>query len=253
MIKHKLINDDCLNVLRQMDRVRMIFMDAPDNIGLDYDSYDDNLDDEVYLEWFQTVISLAVLKADIVWISYNSVWTFDMGVIIKWLLSLHSTLEAKINVQTYTFYQHNRYDLGQAHRPLIRLRWDSVEIYPDQIRVPSWRLLHGDKRANPDGKVPGDVFDFPRVTGNSKQRRRWHPTQLNEDLVERCVRLSCCPADTVMDIFAGTGTTLRVCKKTKNPCVLVELNEIYCNELAKEHNMTPVYTGGAPEWESRDD
>lgn len=253
MIKHKLIHDDCLNVLQQMDRVRMIFMDAPDNIGLDYDSYDDNLPDQIYLEWFQKIISLAVLKADIVWISYNSVWTFDMGVIIKWLLSLHPNLEAKANVQTYTFYQHNKYDLGQAHRPLIRLRWDGIEIYPDQIRIPSWRLLHGDKRANPDGKVPGDVFDFPRVTGNSKQRRRWHPTQLNEDLVDRCVRLSCWPADTVMDIFAGTGTTLRVCKKTKNPCVLVELDETYCSELVKEHKMTPVYTGRAPEWESIDD
>ena len=35
-----------------------------------------------------------------------------------------------------------------------------------------------------------DVFNFTRVTGNSKQRRTWHPTQLNEGLVERCVKLT---------------------------------------------------------------
>lgn len=30
-----------------------------------------------------------------------------------------------------------------------------------------------------------DVERAPRITGNSKQRRSWHPTQLNEHLVER--------------------------------------------------------------------
>jgi len=72
----------------------------------------------------------------------------------------------------------------------------SAPIYPCQIRVPSWRMLNGDKRAAPDGKVPGNVWDFPRVTGNSKQRRAFHPTQLNEGLVERAILLSGRPKTT---------------------------------------------------------
>ena len=259
-MKHRLINDDCLKILGCTERVRMIFMDPPDNIGLGYDSYEDNLDEDAYLQWLQTIIGAAVQKADVVWLSYNSCWTFDLGCIVKWLLSLYPELEAKPCQQVYTFYQHNKHDLGLAHRPMIRFKWIDAELYPDQIRIPSWRQLHGDKRANPKGKVPGDVFDFEevydildvfdftRVVGNSKQRRRWHPTQLNEGLVERCVKLSCQPDDVVMDIFAGTGTTLRVCKATGNPCILVELDPEYCAHLAEEHEMDAVYTGGAPEW-----
>lgn len=180
--------------------------------------------------------------------SYNSKWTFDMGVLVKDLLQQYPDLEAKANVQTYSFYQHNKHDLGQAHRPLLRLRWSGVDIYPDQIRVPSWRQLHGDKRANPAGKVPGDHFEFTRVVGNSKQRRAWHPTQLNEDLVERCVRLSCKPGDTTLDLFAGTGTLLRVCKRTGNPCTLVELDPQYCLEIVEEHKLKTVRTQGRREW-----
>jgi DNA modification methylase len=248
MRMHRLLNGDCLKVMKEIDHVRMIFLDPPDNIGLDYDLYEDNLPEHAYLQWLQKVIALAVQKADIVWVSHNSAWTFDIGCIVKWLLSVHQDLEAKSNQQIFTFYQHNKYDLGQAHRPLVRFKWVGVEIYPDQIRIPSWRQLHGDKRANPNGKVPGDVFDFTRVVGNSKQRRKWHPTQLNEDLVERCVRLSCQPDDTVMDIFAGTGTTLRVCKRTGNPCILVELDTDYCIHLVREHEMVPIINGETAEW-----
>ena len=87
-----------------------------------------------------------------------------------------------------------------------------------------------------------DVFrqsltDFPRVTGNSKQRRLWHPTQLNEGLVERCIRLTTPPGAPVLDPFAGTGTTLRVCKRTGNPCTLIELDRGYCEKIAREHSM----------------
>jgi len=110
-------------------------------------------------------------------------------------------------------------------------------IYPDAIRVPSWRQLNGDRRADPRGRVPGDVFDFPRVTGNSRQRRRWHPTQLHEELVERCVKLSTLEGERVIDPFAGTGTTLRVCDRIGRPCTLIEYDHTYCDRIATEYNL----------------
>jgi site-specific DNA-methyltransferase (adenine-specific) len=127
---------------------------------------------------------------------------------------------------------------------------EGTELYPDAIRVPSWRQIHGDKRANPDGRVPGDVFDFPRVVGNSKQRRPWHPTQLHEGLYERCVKLSCAPDDTVCDIFAGTGTLARVCQVTGNPCTLIEMDSAYCKEIALEHDLHSVHSVFWDEWKS---
>ena len=85
-----------------------------------------------------------------------------------------------------------------------------------------------------------DVFDFPRVTGNSKQRRPWHPTQLNEGLVERCLKLTTPPGGTVLDPFGGTGTTLRVCKRINLPCTLIEVDRDYCQQIAKENDLQPV-------------
>lgn len=232
-----LINDDFRNVLTTMDKVRMIFADPPDNIGLDYDEYSDSLNEGAYAHFLHDIIALSVRRADIVWISYNAKHTYLMGHIIHKFLKAVPSWEAKPNVQTFTFYQHNHHDLGNAHRPLARLMRKGTSLYSDAIRVPSWRQLNGDKRADPRGRVPGDVFDFPRVVGNSKQRRDWHPTQLNEKLYERCIKLSCKPGDTACDIFAGTGTMARVCARTKNPCVLIEIDRGYCRKIMREHDL----------------
>jgi DNA modification methylase len=182
-----------------------------------------------------------VAKAKTIWLSYNAKWTFEIGRIVCALQESHGkTLTVKPCVQTYTFGQHNHHDLGNNHRPLIRFQRAGAPLYPDAIRVPSWRQENGDKRADPRGRVPGDVFDFTRVTGNSKQRRAWHPTQLNEGLVERCLKLTTPPKGNVVDPFAGTGTTLRVCKQLGLNCTLFEIDKGYCERIAAEHGLVKM-------------
>jgi len=225
----KLINADCLKI--DLPHVDTIFADPPDGIGLKYNSYRDICDGypEVLRKWIYRFIQ----HAKTVWLSYNAKWTFEVGKIVTTL----TDVEAKPCVQVFTFGQHNHHDLGNNHRPLLRLRRPDAPLYPDAIRVPSWRQLNNDKRADPRGRVPGDVFDCPRVTGNSKQRRVWHPTQLHEGLVERCLRLTTPPGGTVLDPFAGTGTTLRVCKRLGFDCTTVELDALYCAKIAEEHGL----------------
>lgn len=297
---HNLINGDCLEVLRSSKaKYTACFADPFDNIGLGYDHYDDRMPDDEYLKFLEDVLTQCLLKADIVWWSFNAKWTFAMGRIFERLIDSPPgglkprKLEGKPCVQAFTFGQHNKNDLGNNHRPLWRLKWDGVKLYPKQIKVPSWRLLNGDKRAAPGGRVPGDVFDmqypgmdeaavealahkivvenstgganygvkvamdharhgikltleaarqqpgdvfdYPRVTGNSKQRRKYHPTQLHEELVERCLLLSTQEGDTVLDPFGGTGTTLRVCERINRSCTLIELDPLYCKNIRKEH------------------
>ena len=237
LLRHKLIHGDCLQVLRTLDEAACLFADPPDNIGLRYNEFDDRRPDDAYVAWLDDCLRLFIQKAGIVWVSYNAKWGFAMGMIVHDLLREHKWLQAKPCVQVYTFGQHNHHDLGNNHRPLLRLRRDDAPLYPDAIRIPSWRQQNGDRRADPRGRVPGDVFDFPRVTGNSKQRRRWHPTQLHEELVERCVKLSTLEGERVIDPFAGTGTTLRVCDRIGRPCTLIECDQAYCEHIASEHNL----------------
>lgn len=240
-MKYQLYNADCLDLIQTLDPVDTLFADPPDNLGLSYHEYQDRKDESVYVDLLRQWLSCFVLKAKTVWFSYNAKWTFEVGKIVVDLVGLRAgELEAKPCVQTYTFGQHNQHDLGNNYRPLLRLRWRGAPLFPDAIRIPSWRQENGDKRADPRGRVPGDVFDFTRVTGNSKQRRPWHPTQLNEGLVERCLRLTTPDNGRVLDPFGGTGTTLRVCKRINLPCTLIEVDREYCRLIAAENDLHAV-------------
>ena len=59
-------------------------------------------------------------------------------------------------------------------------------------------------------------------------------TQLNEGLVERCLGLSTIEGGHVVDPFAGTGTTLRVCRRIGRRCTLIEQEKTYCNEIVRD-------------------
>lgn len=237
-MKHSIINADCLNYLAEKTQSwDTIFADPPDNIGQKYKAHSDSLPSCLYettmREWLWAFVSVSRT----VWLSYNARHGFFVGNIVLSLLHRYPNLEAKQCVQTFTFGQHNHHDLGNNYRPLLRLRWKDAPLFPDAVRCQSERQKNGDKRADPRGRVPSDVFDFPRVTGNSKQRRKWHPTQLNEGLVERCLKLTTPEGGSVLDPFAGTGTTLRVCNRLGMDCTLIEIDPKYCALIAKEHNL----------------
>ena len=77
-----------------------------------------------------------------------------------------------------------------------------------------------------DGNVR--VFDSSR----NPDGKRDHPTQKPLDLMSWC--LSFFPnAKTVLDPFAGSGTTGRACKDTGRKCTLIEREERYCEIAAK--------------------
>lgn len=414
-------NGNCVDILSRFgyDNPRpdwsVIFADPPDGIGLGYNSYNDKMSKTKYCDLIDLwVNSFLFSGATCIWLSFNSRWTLEFARAING--RIRKDWEFKPCVQTFTFGQHNKHDLGDNHRPLWRLKHKNHPLFPDRIRVPSWRQLNGDKRADPRGRVPGNVqtseiftretkpipnlspkdierfmskidkrgddecwpwtagtkgsdatnsygiiriggragaayiatrvmwrlvygsdpigqlichtcdnprccnpnhlflgtdldnardkerkgrgnhpkgadnglsklseedvcnifmsadsdkelgrkynvtdanissirkrktwghvteklvcsnvFAVPRVTGNSKQRRCWHPTQLGEDLIERCILLTCPDGGRVLDPFAGTGTTLRVCKKHKIPCDLMEIDQYYCERIRQEH------------------
>lgn len=237
---HKLICTDWMEGLRIAgdDYYACAFADPPDNLGLEYDGYDDNLPEDEYINRLRWLVYGMVKVAGITWISYNAKWTAAMGEIVQSLVP--SDLQKKHCIQTFTFGQYNKHDLGNGHRPIWRLRWLNAPLYPDQIRVESERQKKGDPRANPNGRVPSDVFDFPRVVGNSPQRRSWHKTQLHEDLVERCVKLSTAEGGRVLDPFGGTGTVLRVCRRINRRSTTFEISKSYCEKIAEENEMESV-------------
>jgi len=256
-LRHELCQGDCEVWLHQLrdEPIACIFADPPDNIDLGYGEYKDKMPRLEYINKLLTWIELFVSKAPTVWMSFNAKWTVDMGWICAGLAArwAGAGLQIKPCVQVFTFGQHRHTDLGNNHRPLWRFQRSDAALYPDDIRVQSERQRAGDKRADPRGRVPGDVFDFTRVVGNDKERRKWHPTQLREGLVERCIKLTTQPGEWVVDPFGGTGTTMRVARRIGRASTLIEIDPNYCKEIAAEHGMTRRESGKFSKWVLEED
>jgi DNA modification methylase len=226
-MKNEILNQDCFEYLQQQFWVDTIFADPPDGIKLNYIGFNDTIDD--YYEYMSKLLKLCRNRCYYLWLSFNPIRVINVA------QAAPRSWKVKPCVQTFTFGQHNQNDLGTGHRYLWR--FGAGNLYPDSIRIPSWRQKNGDKRADPRGAVPLDVFDFPRVTGNSGQRRRWHPTQLHEGLVERCLKLTTPSNGKVLDLFAGTGTVHRVCKRLKFRSTSLEISPYYYQKLLEEDKV----------------
>jgi DNA modification methylase len=62
---------------------------------------------------------------------------------------------------------------------------------------------------------------------NKPAANELHPTQKPVELIERAIRNSSKPGDTVLDGFAGSGSTLIACEKAGRQGRLVELDPRY--------------------------
>lgn len=214
------------------DQYDLIFMDPPDNIGLDYGpEINDSKPLAEYYGWLRQLILESTALTDIIWISYY--WKHDLEVksIVRNIIR-GTSWDARTFIWNFNFGQYRETDCTNCYRPILRLAFNQMKWNFEGIRVESERMRMGDARAQ-GPKVFGDVWEFPRVQGNSKERRPWMPTQHPEALLERIVKMS--NASRILELFTGSGTMIRVCKKLKIDLDTVELNSEYCKSLGAEH------------------
>jgi len=237
MAVNQIICGDCGEVIAKLPRATMVFADPPDNLGLKYVGFKDALPDKAYLSVVAEALWKAMVNSSIVWFSIYHKWLpYILSEYIRWKNRGREGWSYKLFIWRFTFGQHRDKDCGNGFRPIIRLvRNDAAHhpvFYPDAIREPSKRqTLYHDKRANPAGRVPDDVWDFSRVCGTFKERRQWHPTQHPEALIERIIKFSTAEGDTVIDMFAGTGTVNRVCRRLNRNCYGIEISPTYCDKI----------------------
>lgn len=80
-------------------------------------------------------------------------------------------------------------------------------------------------------RYPTSVIEVKCLDNCSVERV--HPTQKPVGLVEYFVRTYTQPGETVLDPCAGSGTTALACRNAGRKCVLIELDERYCELAAK--------------------
>jgi len=219
--------------------VKCIIADPPDNLDLGYDGFTDFNPD--YYGWLGSLIRASVERCDHFWLSYYHAHDLAISSIVYDVVR-RKGLDWHKYLWRFTFGQHKETDCGSGYRTILRLSQPSQPLNTSAVRVPSLRqTLYNDPRANPAGRVPDDVWEFPRVTGNSHERRAWHPTQHPVAVYSRILRLSTAPGDKVVDLFAGTGTLFRANHSYKlserRECSAVDISIKYCQEIAKEHQL----------------
>jgi len=253
--RNEIICDDCLKVLPIIAKgsVDLIFADPPFNIGYKYDQYDDNQKRDKYILWMNKWMSLCyrVLKPNgSIYIAIGDDYAANVKIIADELgLFMRNWI-----IWHYTFGQQTKNKFARSHTHILYFVKDKDDFTfnADAIRVFSDRQkVYKDKRANPVGKMPDDVWDeYPRLCGTFKERMNF-PCQMPESLLARIIRVSSHSKEWILDPFSGSGTTAVVARKLNRVYTGIEISEEYVNESKKrikESEGLPVEGEGLPKW-----
>ncbi|HEY2839252.1 MAG TPA: site-specific DNA-methyltransferase [Pirellulales bacterium] len=249
---------DCLERLAEISAgsVHLAFADPPFNIGFDYDVYDDARGDDEYLAWSKLWMKAVcrVLRPDgTFWLAIGDEYAAELKV--KATRELGLVCRSWV-IWYYTFGVNCTRKFNRSHAHLFQFVKDPERFTFNaddmEVRVPSARqLVYADARANPKGRLPDDTwilrpqdmaagFDadsdtwyFPRVAGTFKERSGFHGCQMPEQLLGRIIRVSSNEGDTVLDPFAGSGSTLIVAKKLNRRFLGIELSADYVRKVTK--------------------
>jgi site-specific DNA-methyltransferase (adenine-specific) len=212
------------------ESVDLIIADPPYNLGKEYGNSSDRKEFADYLEFTRkwTAECKRVLRSN------GTIYVF---VGFRMISYVYQILEAdlKMNFVNWICWH---YTQGIGKTRGFSPRHDDILMFSksqnyyfnlDAVRVPQkfYRSINNMRGAN-----PGDVWEFSHVH-YCNENRQPHPTQKPEGLIERLVLASSDNGDTVLDPFAGSGTTPRVCQQTKRNCTGIEINSEYVEMIKR--------------------
>ncbi|SRR5579884_898831 len=252
-----------LNAIYQMDCIKgmnegleqssidIIVTSPPYNIGINYNSHQDNMAFDDYLKWMNDFGKACkrVLKDDgslffnIGDKASDELKAFEVAKQIAHYLHLQNTIhwiksiavpEENINVGHYKPVNSKTY-LNNLHEYIFHFTKNKdVEIdklaigvpYADKGNITRWKAA----KSNGDRRDRGNVWFIPYDT---VQEAKDHPAKFPHKLPEMCIKLhGYSPKTVVLDPFLGSGTTCVVAKQLGCKFIGFEIDEKYI-KLAK--------------------
>jgi site-specific DNA-methyltransferase (adenine-specific) len=234
---HIIYNGDAIQVLESKiedKSIDLIFVDPPYNIGKDFNGRKDKWNtDQEYLDWCFQWIDLCLKKlkdngsfyvmTSTQFISYFDLYLRDkISILSRIVWSYDSS-----GVQAKNYF-------GSMYEPILfcvkdtkNYTFNSDDILVEAKTGAKRKLI--DYRKNPPQpynteKVPGNVWDFPRVRYRMAEYEN-HPTQKPIALLERIIKASSNEGDIVLDPFSGTFTTSFVAKSLNRKSIGIEIDE----------------------------
>ncbi len=246
MIKpNRIIAEDCIKILTsgEVPPVDLVFADPPFNIGYKYDVYKDRKKYDDYYKWTRRWMEacLNVLKDDgSMWVAIGDEYAAEVRIIGRELgLYLRNWI-----IWHYTFGQSTRRKFARSHAHIFY--WTrhgrKFTFNGDDVRVPSARqTTYNDRRANPKGKLPDDVWRFSRLCGTFNERVGWHPCQMPVKLLARIITVSSNPGDLVLDPFSGSGTTCVAADMLKRKYIGIDVSRQYVSKARRRIEQMSQY------------
>jgi site-specific DNA-methyltransferase (adenine-specific) len=265
---------DCLQVFAglQPKSVDVIVTSPPYNLGIRYNSYQDTLSPQEYLEWTDRWVAAAarVLRPDgslflNVGAKPSDPWTaldvaqaarphLRLQNIIHWVKSIaidrDSTgagagLTRDLAVGHYKPINSDRF-LNDCHEFVFHLtpggesRLDRLALgvpYQDQSNTGRWK-------AGTDGvRCRGNTWFIPYETIQRRDRDRPHPASFPSRLPEQCLRLHGLDRiERAMDPFMGLGSTAVACARLGIECIGADVDETYLEMAVERTRAVTVVT-----------
>jgi site-specific DNA-methyltransferase (adenine-specific) len=255
---NKIIHGDCLEILSKVTEpfADLIFADPPFNIGYKYDKYKDEVKKEKYIAWTKDWMTVCkkVLKphgsfyiaiGDEYAADIKLIATDELGLCMRNWIIWHYSFGQQMKNKFARSHTHIFYFVKGKDRNNFKFNSDAVRIISDRQKI------YRDRRANPQGKMPDDVWDeYPRICGTFEERTDF-PCQMPESLLARIIRVSTDEGDWVLDPFSGSGTTAVAARKLNRKYTGIEISARYVKESKIRIEKTtgqPVEGEGTRQW-----
>lgn len=243
---NKIYNEDCLAGMKKIpeESVDLIVTSPPYNIKKNYKSYKDDLKLKEYLAFLEKVLteSKRVLKR-------NGNILFNVGSYVDkngdaipisyFIFPILEKIGLKFRQEIVWYFNGGLSATKKLSGRYENILWIYKENYRfnlNSIRVKEWKQK--DKRNNPLGKNPTNVWEINRVAFGSKEKTE-HPAQYPLKMIDRIINGWSDTGDVVLDPFMGSGTTAIACINNNRKFIGFELDEYYCilaNERIAKHN-----------------
>lgn len=242
---HGIFIQDAVDFLRKMPdkSVQLILIDPPYNLDLAFwDTFENYLD--WARQWLDEIYRVLSDSGNCVIFGGFQYQDLKKGDLLEVLYyTRHNTPLRFVNLVIW-YYKNGM----SAHRFFANRHEEAVWLSKtknyffdlDSVRIPfdeeTKELYKRDKRLNPEsvekGKNPTNVWEIGRLNGNAVERVG-HPTQKPVELIRRFVRGLSTEGSVVLDFFAGSGTTGRVCIEENRHSILVDSNIALYNYFDK--------------------
>lgn len=229
-----LMNEDCLQLLKSLpdDSIELILIDPPYNLDIaDWDTYANYI--EWAAKWLDEAYRVLSKNGNMVIFGGTQFQNAKSGDLIEIIYHCRHNTKFRL-VNTIIWYYKNgmsahRYFANRHEEVIWLAKTDKYYFDLDSVRVKydekELRLALKDKRLIPEnvmkGKNPTNVWEIGRLNGNSLERVG-HPTQKPLEIIRRLVKALSYPGSIVLDFFAGSGTTGRVCIEEKRNCIMCD-------------------------------